>query len=71
MVLVLYQISQKRSKIYIYIFKFWCQNVDLLETGIDLETAWDPKLKNLASNKNVQVRKFETTESFSDSKMST
>lgn len=38
------------------------QSVDFPETGIDLETAGDPKLKNLASNKNIQVKKFGATE---------
>ena len=32
------------------------QSTDFPEIDIDLETARDPKLKNLASNKNVQVK---------------
>lgn len=47
------------------------QHVDLPESGIDLETAWEHKLKNLASNKNIQVRKFGATEHFRDSKAGT
>lgn len=38
----------------------------LLEICIDLKTVWDPKLKNLASSKNIKVKKIGAIEPFWD-----